>query len=466
MNIQLLWKLPVDQFNDWRRNNDLKQLFDHFEDVLPEFTQWRNTFSLSMEYILSTDQPGKFFSGKHEKAILQEDIEGFPKYIFVDLWRKQLKAELMRDQKGAIFFEPYICWEAKRKNKLRFIPGGLAGNREDFMYGIYTDNSPELSQAILCTGFQVLKMGGVSLDGFIYLQQKNLDFCNLDFLEIKGSGISFSRQTEIYYASVRYLDIEAKGQFFQFVKCQFEKLQVHQSNLYGFTFEQCNIWGMDVRDSRLSDFTFRRSPMSLLNFVDVSIARWEFTPANDGYGSGKGGAHESNAEIFKALRILFQSNGMRREAAESYYGERKHEMLATRHHLKFLSGFRSLSWGHRWYHIRFFKDQMAETFTFIGAISSYVIWGFGERPGRVAISALVTILIYAILFFSSDIAQASGNFFNSLYLSIVTFTTLGFGDITPKDSSTISKMIVASEALFGAFMTGLFVAGYSNKSKY
>jgi hypothetical protein len=49
----------------------------------------------------------------------------------------------------------------------------------------------------------------------------------------------------------------------------------------------------------------------------------------------------------------------------------------------------------------------------------------------------------------------------------VTFTTLGFGDISPLNcGGTLYKFLVAFEALMGAFCMGLIVAGFANKSRY
>ena len=53
---------------------------------------------------------------------------------------------------------------------------------------------------------------------------------------------------------------------------------------------------------------------------------------------------------------------------------------------------------------------------------------------------------------------------NAVYFSVITFTTVGFGDILPKTPDL--KLIYASEALFGCFTMGLVVAGFSNKSRY
>ncbi|HHO55300.1 MAG TPA: two pore domain potassium channel family protein, partial [Trueperaceae bacterium] len=53
------------------------------------------------------------------------------------------------------------------------------------------------------------------------------------------------------------------------------------------------------------------------------------------------------------------------------------------------------------------------------------------------------------------------NFLNSLYFSFVTFTTLGFGDISP--ISSIAKFLVILEVFIGYLMLGLLVTIISKK---
>ena len=49
---------------------------------------------------------------------------------------------------------------------------------------------------------------------------------------------------------------------------------------------------------------------------------------------------------------------------------------------------------------------------------------------------------------------------NSLYFSVVTFTTLGYGDITPLG---YSRLIAAFEAFCGSFSLALFVVVFVKK---
>jgi len=74
-------------------------------------------------------------------------------------------------------------------------------------------------------------------------------------------------------------------------------------------------------------------------------------------------------------------------------------------------------------------------------------------------------LLFAGIYYNSGIDGLDANVIDSLYLSTILFSTLGFGDYTPYQVGSF-KLVLAFESLIGAFMLGLFVAGYANKARY
>jgi tetratricopeptide (TPR) repeat protein len=95
---------------------------------------------------------------------------------------------------------------------------------------------------------------------------------------------------------------------------------------------------------------------------------------------------------------------------------------------------------------------------------SYAIWGHGERPSRTFFSATFTILFSAFLYTHGRLLENSQIFqpsiAKSLYFSVITFSTVGYGDITPVG---FNKLVVMLEALCGMFMISLFIIGLSRK---
>jgi voltage-gated potassium channel Kch len=95
-----------------------------------------------------------------------------------------------------------------------------------------------------------------------------------------------------------------------------------------------------------------------------------------------------------------------------------------------------------------------------------LIVGYGERPQRTAMLALAVILGCAAAFPATEGLVAGDEVVtytshglaavvDSLYFSIVTFATLGLGDVHP--AGTLGRLIAAAEGLVGAFLTAVFV---------
>jgi len=96
------------------------------------------------------------------------------------------------------------------------------------------------------------------------------------------------------------------------------------------------------------------------------------------------------------------------------------------------------------------------------------IFGYGEQPGKVIVSAILIILLFAFLFMTSGISNVgieqitSNNFFDCMYFSTVTFTTLGYGDFRPLEG--LGRILAGSEAFIGALMMALFVYTFARRT--
>jgi len=87
---------------------------------------------------------------------------------------------------------------------------------------------------------------------------------------------------------------------------------------------------------------------------------------------------------------------------------------------------------------------------------------FGLSIGRLPIFLLIMIVGFGILFALSDLmtpahvmVPASGHWFDYVYFSTITLTSLGYGDIVP--ITFIQKLIVSVEILVGYVILGLFI---------
>jgi len=95
--------------------------------------------------------------------------------------------------------------------------------------------------------------------------------------------------------------------------------------------------------------------------------------------------------------------------------------------------------------------------------------GYGERPKRLILNAVLIILLFAGLFHAFDgVGKSNDADFDNyepsarecLYFSVVTFTTLGYGDYSPKPDF---QLLITIEAFTGAFTIALSVLVFGRK---
>lgn len=91
---------------------------------------------------------------------------------------------------------------------------------------------------------------------------------------------------------------------------------------------------------------------------------------------------------------------------------------------------------------------------------------YGESPLRVFIWSVILVLIFGLLYWclsaimDTSHPTKSVSLLESLHFSIVTFTTLGYGDYYPKQSF---QLIADLEAFLGMFIMAFFVVTVSRK---
>jgi hypothetical protein len=78
------------------------------------------------------------------------------------------------------------------------------------------------------------------------------------------------------------------------------------------------------------------------------------------------------------------------------------------------------------------------------------------RPAAVLTIFLMCIILFAFLYWLfPDATTAGPSFLRSVYFSVVTITTLGYGDIVP--ASNFGMLLIILEAIFGVVLIGLFL---------
>ncbi len=492
-----LWRMSPEVFNEWRAENDIPELFGYLQFALPRFKEWLDSIKIDVQFLYRTLNIGQIFHGgekilvrrvethRKDKVWCVESAE-FGRHPWIDRDIRIPGGEHVIRNIAESKFTPYFPWIKSVTGEEHPVVYDQLNNQraDDFCIGHWRGKPPE-SQAILYFGFPLLKMGNYSLPSGTVLADRNLDFLDLDDL-VFGEDVYSQSQSDISYSSIKRLLFEGASQHaYAFYKCWFEDTRISdKSYVQDFQFADCDVGAWYAESSTIMNVGFDRC--RVLPFVrDCDLkSKITFRPGAEQFDNGE--------QTYRLLRIAYQAKGMQKEASEYYYQEqvshRKNSYARYREkEVIEILGRRPSRWGlpktfkgvARYY--RLLMMWYMAVFSNWGKLSFYirlkfrwlvswvdnVLWGYGERPGRIFACSLVTVLFYSTLYYllSGDIVgQGVKSYLDCLYFSLITFTTLGYGDIYP--SSELAKILCGSEALLGAFMIGLVVAGFSNRSRY
>lgn len=222
-----------------------------------------------------------------------------------------------------------------------------------------------------------------------------------------------------------------------------------RTNLSGAAVYETDFRGTDFSDVRFDQAILSNTRVNReTNFGQTTEYERELQAAD----SQKAYRKEAEAAVwtYREIHLLFVENALPLEARQFYYREKD-----TR---------RRLAW------------HMGNYARAIKAEASRWVTGYGMNPYRVVGTAVFVILLSALLYpVTGGIAETIGDqtiqwtlddytadpqyitfvLLKSLYFSIITFTTLGYGDIRPVGNS--ARAIAGLESLLGALLTALLV---------
>lgn len=494
-----LWRMPKREFNAWRRNNDLSGLLEFFRRELPHFSEWQQVHAVDESVFLSLDEPSKFFCGHGTRYLVEitgPDDEGDgAERTWIYCYDRPHDADQdttwqMRDfgyvryrKKALVAFAPYFQWLRKAKGINRFrVPRGKDQFEADLTYSRWDAPDTIFSRASLFSVHPVLKLGGVTLRAG-HLDGRNLDFVDLDGLTVKGGFTS--RSIDIAYASCRRLTFLSCGPyFFSFHRCHLDGLRVENCQVQRWTFTSCFVPRPIFRRSRLAQVTFVQTIPGGVDFEDCELFDLlveEVPPRASASGL---------QDLYKRLRVAFQSQGNRNDAAGWYYKERLQQLrghvvpiiprgkrlpgLAYADTMKSLyenwregvydtPKVRELLRKNMFCMLRiafwppYFLRFMREKLRIVPDGLDWLLWGFGERPSRVLVWIGLTVGLFSVGHYIGDESALRGDLVASISCSARNFATMSCED---------SDAFAAVEGLLGVILLSIMVAGFANRTRY
>lgn len=300
-------------------------------------------------------------------------------------------------------------------------------------------------------------------DGLCFWHSANVDKSGADIkdkLEHYAQHGGFTRGLKLQRCQLDDIDLVNHGHKtgYDLSYCDFYRASLRDAHMFNANLDNASLMKADLRDANLNCASLRNANMLGIRLHGCKIENIEFgkTIFQEDLAklaiakSNQKSAHEyfiQSEEIYRDLRKHAESEGLFNYAGAFI----KKELTMRRMQQPKYSAKRIVS----------------------KAIDLFC--GYGEEPIRIVGFSILLIFICAILYsltglnyhgefyifdVNAPLSQNINWFFSCLYYSIVTFTTLGYGDFTPIG---VSRAIAAFEAFTGSFTIALFVVVFVKK---
>lgn len=156
---------------------------------------------------------------------------------------------------------------------------------------------------------------------------------------------------------------------------------------------------------------------------------------NDALKNNVANRNQKIIVLFRRCRIQYENSGNGAKASETYINENKYIQKKLKCGIK--------------------KGLM---------FSFGLVAGYGESPINVVFSASALIILCSFIYMGTGLnppREETASYWAHLYYSVVTFTTLGYGDFSPQEG--FSRFMSAFQAVMGLIFTSLFLTSFVKK---
>jgi len=293
--------------------------------------------------------------------------------------------------------------------------------------------TPELTEAavrFLQGNPTDIEIPTMELDGETYLDLRGIriEQTQLDGMLIRNVNLRWSTIRDVGFKGAKLVDCNLSQAGFS--ECYFRKAVFQKCDMINAKFDSSDFSSARIDASRIDFATFRSCEIALrdIRFRD---------DANP----------QVLARVCRNLKLNAISMGRFDDASDLAYMERTYERQVLYH--------QAFAGKHERIGVRLKAIAL-----WLDAVFFNWLWGYGERPWRLAIAMLVAVFGFGTLQYALDGVPGSG-WWEDIYFSGITFVSVGYGDLLPV--GPIPRVLAVLEGATGITFLGLLIASATKK---
>jgi len=257
----------------------------------------------------------------------------------------------------------------------------------------------------------------MELDGKTFLDLRGLrvEETQIDKCYLRRVNLRWAQFRDVGFKNARFEDCNFSQS--SFAQCYLRRAQFTRCDIVNAHFDSCDFSQAAIAESRVDFASFKNCEIQLetINFQADATPR-------------------AMVRVCRGLKLNAMSMGNFADAGELTYLEKRYERL----------GFaRDGAWG------RWLASQLQNW-----------LWGYGERPWRLALVMLFNITLFGTLLHWLDPLPGK-NWWEHVYFSAITYLTVGYGDLAPHAPLAQALSVLCASAGIGTF--GLLIASVTKK---
>jgi Ion channel/Pentapeptide repeats (9 copies) len=253
----------------------------------------------------------------------------------------------------------------------------------------------------------------------------------LDGRTIKNVNLRWSTICDVGFKDTRLVKCNLSQT--EFSECYFRRTHFERCDVVNAKFDSCDFSNAHISGSRL-DFAIFRTCEITLNAIEF---RADANP-------------QVLVRVCRNLKLNAMSMGHFADAGELTYMEKTYDRRALYQH----------AFGRRHETLRV---RLGSVWNWTGSLVLNWLWGYGEKPNRLALVMLANILAFGTLQYWLDGLPGKA-WWECLYFSGITFLTVGYGDLVPL--AELPRFLAVLEGAAGIATFGMLIAAATKKIMY